>query len=240
MNTLPSVGDKGEIILYQDLTSYILRYRNEQVMIDRDLAFLYGVETKVLNQAVKRNIERFPDNFRFQLTKEELEELVTKCDRFKSLKHSTSLPYVFTEQGVAMLSAVLKGATAVTVSIRIMEAFVSMRRFISQNAGLFQRVELLEEQQRNTDAKIEQVLARMDELSPAPTTEQLFSTGCVWDAYTFVSDLIRSAEKRLILIDPFVDERTLLLLDKRINGIECTVHTRYNQQTELDFQKHNL
>ena len=167
-------------------------------MIDRDLAFLYGVETKVLNQAVKRNIKRFPNNFRFQLTKDELAELVTNCDRFKALKHSTSLPYAFTEQGVAMLSAVLKSTVAIEVSIRIMEAFVSIRRFLSQNAGLFQRVELLEKQLRNTDEKIEQVLARMDELSPAPTAEQLFSTGCVWDAYTFVSDLVRSAEKRLI------------------------------------------
>ena len=175
-------------------------------MIDRDLAFLYGVETKVLNQAVKRNIKRFPNNFRFQLTKDELAELVTNCDRFKALKHSTSLPYAFTEQGVAMLSAVLKSTVAMEVSIRIMEAFVSIRRFLSQNAGLFQRVELLEKQQRNTDEQIEQVLARMDELSPAPTTEQLFSTGCVWDAYTFVSDLVRSAEKRLILIDSYVDE----------------------------------
>ena len=238
-NTLPAEGKKGEIVLDEDLKSYILRCREEQVMIDRDLAFLYGVETKVLNQAVKRNIKRFPNNFRFQLTKDELAELVTNCDRFKALKHSTSLPYAFTEQGVAMLSAVLKSTVAIEVSIRIMEAFVSIRRFLSQNAGLFQRVELLEKQQRNTDEKIEQVLARMDELSSAPTTEQLFSTGCVWDAYTFVSDLVRSATKRLILIDPFVDERTLLLLDKRASGVECTVHTRYSQQTELDFQKHN-
>ena len=103
-------------------------------MIDRDLAFLYGVETKVLNQAVKRNIKRFPNNFRFQLTKDELAELVTNCDRFKALKHSTSLPYAFTEQGVAMLSAVLKSTVAIEVSIRIMEAFVSIRRFLSQNA----------------------------------------------------------------------------------------------------------
>ena len=235
----PLVKSEKEILQYQDLTAFILRIRNEQVMLDRDLAKLYGVETKVLNQAVKRNIARFPDNFRFQLSKEELRDLVTNCDRFATLKHSTTLPYAFTEQGVAMLSAVLKSATAVEVSIRIMEAFISMRRFISQNAGLFQRVELLEKHQRDTDEKIEQVLTRMDELSPAPTTEQLFSTGCVWDAYTFISDLVRSASKRLILIDPYVDERTLLVLDKRAEGVECVVHTRYREQVELDFQRHN-
>ena len=238
-NILPVAGDNDVSIVSQDLTSYIFRYRNEQVMLDRDLARLYGVETKVLNQAVKRNIERFPGHFRFQLSKDEFDELVTNCDRFATLKHSTSLPYAFTEQGVAMLSAVLKSTTAVEVSIRIMEAFISLRRFISQNAGLFQRVELLEKHQRDTENKIEQVLMRMNELSPAPTTEQLFSTGCVWDAYTFVSGLVRSATNRLILIDPFVDERTLLLLDKRTAGVDCIVHTRYNQQTELDFQKHN-
>lgn len=235
----PLVKSEKEILQYQDLTAFILRIRNEQVMLDRDLAKLYGVETKVLNQAVKRNIARFPDNFRFQLSKEELRDLVTNCDRFATLKHSTTLPYAFTEQGVAMLSAVLKSATAVEVSIRIMEAFISMRRFISQNAGLFQRVELLEKHQRDTEEKIEQVLTRMDELSPAPTTEQLFSTGCVWDAYTFISDLVRSASKRLILIDPYVDERTLLILDKRAEGVECVVHTRYREQVELDFQRHN-
>lgn len=235
----PLVKSEKEILQYQDLTAFILRIRNEQVMLDRDLAKLYGVETKVLNQAVKRNIARFPDNFRFQLSKEELRDLVTNCDRFATLKHSTTLPYAFTEQGVAMLSAVLKSATAVEVSIRIMEAFISMRRFISQNAGLFQRVELLEKHQRDTEEKIEQVLTRMDELSPAPTTEQLFSTGCVWDAYTFISDLVRSASKRLILIDPYVDERTLLVLDKRAEGVECVVHTRYREQVELDFQRHN-
>lgn len=103
------------------------------------MARLYGVETKVLNQAVKRNIARIPDNFRFQLSKGEFSDIVTNCDWFATLKHSTTLPYAFTEQGVAMLSAVLKSATAVEVSIRIMEAFISMRRFISQNAGLFQR-----------------------------------------------------------------------------------------------------
>lgn len=235
----PLVKSEKEILQYQDLTAFILRIRNEQVMLDRDLAKLYGVETKVLNQAVKRNIARFPDNFRFQLSKEELRNLVTNCDRFATLKHSTTLPYAFTEQGVAMLSAVLKSATAVEVSIRIMEAFISMRRFISQNAGLFQRVELLEKHQRDTEEKIEQVLTRMDELSPAPTTEQLFSTGCVWDAYTFISDLVRSASKRLLLIDPYVDERTLLVLDKRAEGVECVVYTRYREQVELDFQRHN-
>lgn len=108
---------------------YIFMVRDQQVMLDRDLASLYGVETKVLNQAVKRNIARFPEPFRFQLTQLENDQLVTDCDRFASLKHSTSLPYAFTEQGVAMLSAVLRSDTAVQTSIGIMNAFVRQRQF---------------------------------------------------------------------------------------------------------------
>lgn len=112
-------------------------------MLDRDLAEVYGVETKVLNQAVKRNIERFPEEFRFQLTNTEKEELVTNCDRFESLKHSSSNPYAFTEQGIAMLSAVLHSHTAVQISIKIMKAFVEMRRFLLNNAQIFQKINSL-------------------------------------------------------------------------------------------------
>jgi len=132
---------------YPSIESMIMEIRGQQVMIDRDLAMLYDVETKALNQAVKRNIERFPSNFRFQLSEEERTKLVTDCDRFETLKHSSSLPFVFTEQGVAMLSAILRGQTAVHVSIQIMEAFVAMRHFLSSNASLFQRVETLEQNQ---------------------------------------------------------------------------------------------
>ena len=116
---------------FMEIESLIFVIRDKQVMIDRDLAKLYGVETKVLNQAVKRNMERFPASFRFQLTSSEFDELVTICDRFESSKHSSVLPHAFTEQGVAMLSAVLRSDTAVKVSIRIMESFVRMRQFLT-------------------------------------------------------------------------------------------------------------
>ena len=118
--------------------------RGNQIMIDRDLAELYGVETKRLNEAVKRNIERFPERFRFQLTKEETIELVANCDQFNSLKHSTVRSYAFTEQGVAMLSTVLRSKTAIRVSIRIMDAFVAMRRFMVTNAEVFQRLSTMD------------------------------------------------------------------------------------------------
>lgn len=138
-----------------------------------------------------------------------------------------------------MLATVLKSQRATDVSISIMRAFVAMRRFITANAGLFQRVGVLEQKQIETDKKLDVVLDKIEELSPAVTTEELFGTGCVWDAYSFLSSLVRRAQRRIILIDNYVDERTLLLLDKRAAGVECTVHTRFSKQTELDFAKHN-
>ena len=133
-----------EVVVTTPVESRIMSIRGKQIMIDRDLAELYGVETKRLNEAVKRNIERFPERFRFQLTKEEMAELVANCDRFNSLKHSTVRSYAFTEQGVAMLSTVLRSETAIRVSIRIMDAFVAMRRFMVTNAEVFQRLSTMD------------------------------------------------------------------------------------------------
>ena len=133
-----------EVVVTTPVESRIMSIRGKQIMIDRDLAELYGVETKRLNEAVKRNIERFPERFRFQLTKEEMAELVANCDRFNSLKHSTVRSYAFTEQGVAMLSTVLRSKTAIRVSIRIMDAFVAMRRFMVTNAEVFQRLSTMD------------------------------------------------------------------------------------------------
>ena len=133
-----------EVVVTTPVESRIMSIRGKQIMIDRDLAELYGVETKRLNEAVKRNIERFPERFRFQLTKEEMAELVANGDQFNSLKHSTVRSYAFTEQGVAMLSTVLRSKTAIRVSIRIMDAFVAMRRFMVTNAEVFQRLSTMD------------------------------------------------------------------------------------------------
>ena len=231
-----------------EIQARIFMIRGVQVMLDRDLAILYHVATKALNQAVKRHMRRFPERFMFQLTKEEFEnwksQIVTsniysqeEIEAFKM--GARRCPYAFTEQGVAQLSAVLHSDVAEDASVRIMDAFVAMRRFITANAGLFQRVGVLEQKQIETDKKLDVVLDKIEELSPAATTEELFGTGCVWDAYSFLSSLVRRAQQRIILIDNFVDERTLLLLDKRASGVECTVHTRFSKQMELDFAKHN-
>lgn len=232
----------------QSIERVIYTFRGVQVMLDRDLAKMYNVETKALNQAVKRNSGRFPERFMFQLSKEEFDnwksQIVTSNMMSQSEIESFKMavrraPYAFTEQGVAQLSAVLKSDTAIEVSIRIMDAFVAMRRFISTNVEMFQRIERLESHQTSTDEKVEHIMKRMDELAPAITPEQIFATGCVWDAWDYVSQLVRSAKQRIVLIDNFVDERVLTLLTKRAAGVSATLHSRYTQQFKLDLEKHN-
>ena len=250
--------DKGELVANCDqlqdnevtvtapIESRIMSIRGRQIMIDRDLAELYGVETKVLNQAVKRNMERFPERFRFQLTKKEMTELVTNCDRFNSLKHSTARPYAFTEQGVAMLSTILRSETAIRMSIHIMDAFVAMRRFMTTNAEIFQRLSTMEyhqlemqQHQQETDKRIDEVFRRLDEGNAKPK-QGVFYNGQIYDAYTFVSDLIKSAKKRIILIDNYVDEAVLTLLDKREIGVAAIIYTQQiTRHFQLDIDRHN-
>ena len=229
-----------------DIANLIVVVRGQQVLIDRDIAMLYKVETRTLNQKVKRNVARFPERFRFQLTKQELQELITNCDRFETMKHVPSPPYAFTEQGISMLSAVVTSQKAVDTSIRIMDAFVGMRRYLSANAHIFQRLDRVERQQlenkqwmEQTDDKINLLMNKMDANSPKLLTEEIFGTGCVWDAWAFVSDLVRSAKQQIILIDNFVDDRVLSLLDKRDDGVTATIHTRYNATFLTDLKKHN-
>ena len=220
--------------------SHIYSIRGTEVMLDRELAQLSGVETKVLNQAVKRNIQRFPERFMFQVSPEEWDSLKSQIvTSNKGRGGDRYLPYVFTEQGVTQLSTILRSKTAIEVSIRIMDAFVAMRRFLSTNAGMFQRIEKVEQHQMLTDKKVELVLKRMDELAPRVTPEQIFATGCVWDAWSYISDLIRSANARVVLIDNFVDDRVLTLLDKRNDAVSATIYSRYTEQFRLDLAKHN-
>lgn len=229
----------------EDIAQLIMNIRGMQVMVDRDLAILYGVENKRLNEQVRRNIERFPKRFRFQLTKEETNELVANCDRLNALKHSTVMPYVFTEQGISMLSTVLHSQTAIAVSIKIMDAFVAMRRFIATNAQLFQRLETIEyhqlemkQHQEVADKRIDEVFKRLDaNISPM---QGIFYDGQVFDAYRFVSDLIRKAKRSIVLIDNYVDDTVLTLLDKREDGVTATIYTqRISNQFQLDVERHN-
>ena len=233
-------------VVMSNIESLIKVVRGQQIMLDKDLAMLYGVEAKVLNQAVKRNVERFPDDFRFQLTKEEClrSQIVTLNE--KQGQHLKYMPYAFTEQGVAMLSSVLRSQTAIEVNIQIMRAFVSMRHFMVNNASVFSRLETMEYHQlemqqhlQESDKRIDEVFRRLDEGNAKPK-QGVFYNGQIYDAYTFVCDLIKSAKKRIVLIDNYVDETVLTLLDKRENGVSATIYTQQiSRHFQLDIDRHN-
>ena len=230
-----------------DIENLIITVRGEQVLIDRDLATIYQVEVKQMNRQVKRNIERFPEDFMFRLTKEEYYSL--KCHFGTSNTRGgdhRALPYAFTQQGIGMLSGLLRSHIAIDKNIRIMRAFVNMRRYLLANSNILQRLDRVEIKQletkqwmERTDNKISVILDKMDTNSPKLLPEQIFATGCVWDAWSYVSDLVRSAKQRIVLIDNFVDDRVLSMLDKRAEGVTATIHSRYYEQFLTDLKKHN-
>lgn len=181
----------SEIVEIKDIKSRIFTVRNLQVIIDKDLAELYKVEIRVLNQAVKRNIERFPEQFRFQLTQSEYKDYLRSQNVILEKgtgKHRKYLPYVFTEQGVAMLSAVLRSEVAVKVSIQIMQAFVEMKNFIATNAAVFQRIERIERKQLIADENFEKIFKALEEKSLMPK-QGIFFNGQVFDAYLLISEI---------------------------------------------------
>ncbi|REC52161.1 MULTISPECIES: ORF6N domain-containing protein [Chryseobacterium] len=227
-------------IIPKEIRSLIYTIRGKQVMLDSDLAALYQVETKNLNKAVKRNIERFPVSFCFQLTEEEVENL-----RFQfgtsSLNYGGRryLPYVFTEQGVAMASAILRSDIAVKMSVEIMEAFVEMRRMLISNASLFHRLDNIELKQLEADQKFEEIFKAL-ESDKLHSEKGIFYNGQVFDAYTFVSDIIRNAKSSIILLDNYVDDTVLTLLGKRKNNVAATILTKnISNQLRLDLQRYN-
>ncbi len=217
----------------------ILVIRNQQVMIDRDIAELYGVETKRLNEQVKRNIERFPADFMFALNKAEKDELVANCDRFNTLKHSTVMPNAFTEQGVAMLSSVLKSQTAVDVNIKIMRAFVSMRKFLLNNAQIFQRLDSLEMHRIESDKRIDELFDRMDRYA-IDDTQGIFFQGQIFDAYAKFESFIAQAHQSIVLIDNYIDLSVLERFAKKNAGVQVTIYTNpQTTVTEQDVQRFN-
>ena len=207
----------------------IFSIRGKQVILDRDLASLYGVETRRLNEQVKRNVERFPDDFMFRLTQEEF-DLISSGHLKSQIATSNwggtrKLPLAFTENGIAMLSSVLKSETAIAVNIRIMRAFTSMRRTISTSHELFQRIETIEYHQlkieqhlSENDDKIERILNHIE--TDGNIKQGIFFDGQIYDAYTFVADLVRKARRRIVLIDNYIDDTVLTLLDKRAAGVD--------------------
>ena len=231
-----------ELISSDGIQSRIYTIRGLQVMIDNDLADIYGVEVKRLNEQVKRNTERFPTEFCFQLSEEERQNLKSQFATSSWGGRRTN-PYAFTEQGVAMLSGVLKSETAVRTSIQIINAFVAMRRFIATNAQVFQRLGAVERKQIEykveTDQKFEQIFNAIEERSIKPK-QGIFFDGQIFDAYRFVSDLFRTAKKSIIIIDNYIDDTVLTHLTKRHDTVSVTILTKtISKQLALDVKKFN-
>lgn len=219
--------DKNHVIVdNKDIKNMIYTFRDQQVMVDSDLARLYQVTTGNLNKAVKRNLSRFPEHFRFQLTEHEYKNL-----RFQNGSPSSNnnyggrryMPYVFTEQGIAMLSAVLKSDIAVEVSVKIMNSFVEMKRFLLSNQELFSRLDRIEIKQLETDRKFEEVFNYI--AANTEVKQNIFFNGQIYDAFSFIVGLIRKAKKKIILIDNYVDVNTLNILCKKSQGVDVVIVT---------------
>jgi hypothetical protein len=226
------------IINEQNIQNKIYTIRGVHVMLDRDLAKLYQVETKVFNQAVKRNIKRFPESFRFQLTKIEFENLRSQIVTFKENLNTKYLPYVFTEQGVSMLSAILKSDIAIDVSIKIIESFVNMRKIINSNTPMFERFERVDQRLSLHDENFNTLFKALEDKSLIPT-QGIFYNGQTFDAYKFINDLIKSAKKDIKLLDNYIDE-TVLTLFSKVPNIKVTIYTKtITKQLRLDLEKYN-
>ena len=210
------------------IRSRIFTIRGVQVMLAPDLADLYQVETRVFNQSVKRNIKRFPDNFRFQLTKDELDEVITNCDNPDRLRFSPQAPFAFTEQGIAMLSGVLNSDVAVQVSIRIMNTFVAMRKTLASIAPLLSRIEAterrqlkLEDSQVRNEERFKLILDAMQDKKFPP--QKVFFDGQVYDAFEQMKKFVRMAKKELIIIDPYFADSVLPLIAQKRKDVEVLV-----------------
>ena len=209
------------------IKSRIFTIRGVQVVLDRDLAELYGVQTKVLNQAVKRNANRFPSEFMFALAKDEAEELVTNCDRFASVKHSSVPMRAFSEHGVIMVASVLKSEIAAQISVRIARVFVAMRKALASIAPMMARLEVAErrqivDQQRNEE-RFDTIFKAMDGGDFPP--QKVFFEGKHYDAHSFAKKIMRKAAKKIVLVDGYCDEVTLDILSQKKGGVEVVVAT---------------
>ena len=225
----------------------IFTIREKQVMLDRDLAQLYQVETKQLNRAVKRNIERFPPDFMFQMTAEECSRCQIGTLNIKQGQNIKYMPYAFTEYGIAMLSGVLRSESAISANIRIMRAFAEMRKMLPQIGSINDRISLLEhhqitmrEQMGETIDKVELLMSKLQSNTTTICNQGIFFDGQIYDAYAFVAGLVRKAARRIVLIDNYVDDTVLTLLNKRADTVTAIIYTsKFSKELRLDIEKHN-
>lgn len=232
-----------KLVSINNFKDKIYTIRGVQVMLDEDLAFLYNVDTRILNQAVKRNKDRFPEEFCFRLNRKEYKNLISQSVTSREHGGRRKLPYVFTEQGVAMLSAVLKSETAVRVSIKIMQAFVEMRKQLISYGELFQKVDYVEKKQLkfeiDTDKKFDQVFNALSARETIPN-KKLFFEGEIFDAHSFISEIIRSAKKEIVLVDNFIDDTVLTLFVKCKPNVKVIIFCKkITSEISLDVKKFN-
>ncbi len=252
-NKISDLNEKLKKVEYteEDIRNLIYTIRGKQVMLDSDVAMLYHYETKKINQTVKRNIERFPEKFCFQLTEEETENLrsqiVTSSLKTENYGGRRYLPYVFTEQGIAMLSGLLRNEVAIQVSINIMDAFVEMRRFLTTNGQVFERItnvehKLIEQNNllSNHEKKFEEVFDQLQNKKENEFTQKIFFDGQIWDSYSLIIDIIKRAKSKILIIDNYINDSILKMLSKKNKDVEVIILTSQNcDLSMLDINKFN-
>ena len=226
-----------------DIKNLIHIIRGKHVMLDSDVAMLYHYETKNINKAMKRNIERFPEDFCFQLTEKEIKSLRFQfgTSSLEEYNHGGRryLPYVYTEQGISMLSGVLKNETAIKVSINIMRAFIDMRKFISANAHIFERLMNVEYKLLEQDNKLNVVFDELQK-NKKDCKQKIFFKGQIWDSYELIIDIIKTAKNKIVIVDNYIDDTILKMLKKRNKNVEAVILTSQNCNiTKLDIKKFN-
>ena len=227
----------------EDIKKLIYTIRGKQVMLDSDVAMLYHYETKNINKAVKRNLDRFPEDFCFQLTEMEFQNLRFQFGTLNKKVNNGDvtrkyLPYVFTEQGISMLSGVLKNEIAVKVSVNIMRAFVEMRKFLMINGQVFERLTNMEYKLLEHDKKFDEVFNRLQ--LEENIKQRIFFDGQIWDSYSIIVDIIKKAHKKILIIDNYIDDSILKMLSKKKNGVEVVILTSDKSNIEtLDIKKFN-
>ena len=246
-NIIAPINENLNVVKYEpeNIKNLIYCIRGKQVMLDSDVAMLYNTETRIINQTVKRNIERFPERFCFKLAENEIENLksqnvISSLTKENSYGGRRKLPTVFTEQGLAMLSGLLKNEIAIKVSINIMDAFIEMRKFIANNGQIFQEINTLKCKLLEHDKKFDNVFDELQRNKDSEFKQKIFFNGQIYDAYSLIIDIIKSANNKILIIDNYVDDSVLKMLLKKNTNVEVILLTSQNSSlTKLDIQKFN-
>ena len=245
-NNIALVDEEVNIVKYdtENIKNLIYTIRGKQVMLDSDVAMLYQYTTKNINKAMKRNINRFPEDFCFQLTEKEVEKLRFQFGTSSLNKENYGgrryLPYVYTEQGISMLAGVLKNEIAIQVSINIIRAFIEMRKFITNNAQVFERLTNVEYKLLEHDKKFDEVFDELQKNKKEEFNQKIFFEGQIYDAYSLIIDIIKQAEHKILIIDNYIDDSILKILSKKNKNVEAVVLTSPNcNLNRLDINKFN-